>query len=408
MSNPLAIAAVTTTLRSLLMAQLTNPPVNVTARPLDKARNGGNGNQLNLFLYQTMTDAALLNTPIPNQQKPGETGLPPLPLTLYYLLSAYGLNDDDIDAHTLLGQAMRVLYDHPLLGADEIRDACAASLPDSDLHNQIERIRITREPLSLEDTSKLWLTFKSEYRISAAYQVSVVLIDSARAARTPLPVLTRGPADQGVTTQPDLISPFPTLERVAPPNRQFSALLGNLLTVDGVNLAGTNVAARLSHRLLEDDLVVPPEPGNGDTTLGVTIPDDPANVPAGFYSLVVALTRPSETFSRTTNSLMFSLAPEMQGLPISVARVAGDATINLNCRPELRPEQRAVLLLGDREILAEAHATQTGSLTFVLTDAVPGEYFVRLRIDGVDSLLVNRADEDVPPTFDLTQRVTIT
>jgi len=45
MSNPLAIAAVTTTLRSLLMAQLTNPPVNVTARPLDKARNGGTGNQ---------------------------------------------------------------------------------------------------------------------------------------------------------------------------------------------------------------------------------------------------------------------------------------------------------------------------------------------------------------------------
>jgi hypothetical protein len=408
MSNALAIAAVTTTLRSLLMARLTAPPVNVTARPLDKARNGGTGNQLNLFLYQTMTDAAMLNTPIPNQHKPGETGLPPLPLTLYYLLSAYGQNDDDIDAHTLLGQAMSVLYDHPLLGTDEIKDACAASLPDSDLHNQIERIRITRETLSLEDISKLWLTFKSEYRISAAYQVSVVLIDSTRAAKTPLPVLTRGPADDGVTSQPNLNNPFPMLEGLAPPNRQFSALPGDLLTINGANLAGTNIEIRLTHRLLEDDLVLPPEAGNTDTSLGVTIPNNPVNVPAGFYSLVVSVTRPNETFSRTTNSFMFALAPEMTGLPIAVARVGGNATINVNCRPEVRPEQRATLLLGDREILADAHPAQTGALTFIVTNAVPGEYFVRLRIDGVDSLLTDRADENAPPTFDPTQKVTIT
>ena len=118
MSNALAIAAVTTTLRSLLMAQLTNPPVNVTARPLDKARNDGAGNQLNLFLYQTMTDAALLNTPRPDQKKSGETGLPPLPLTLYYLVSAYGLNDDDIEAHTLLGQAMPGLRRTESMGSE--------------------------------------------------------------------------------------------------------------------------------------------------------------------------------------------------------------------------------------------------------------------------------------------------
>ena len=77
MSNALAIAAVTTTLRSLLIRRLDS--VSVTARPLDKARNGTASNQVNLFLYQTMTDGALVNMPMPRQGSPGESGLPPLP-----------------------------------------------------------------------------------------------------------------------------------------------------------------------------------------------------------------------------------------------------------------------------------------------------------------------------------------
>jgi hypothetical protein len=35
-----------------------------------------------------------------------------------------------------------------------------------------------------------------------------------------------------------------------------------------------------------------------------------------------------------------------------------------------------------------------------------GLYFVRLRVDGVDSILVNRAL--TPPEFDTTQEVTVT
>src|ERR1043165_2431488 len=111
MSNALAIAAVTTTLRSLLIRRL--GAVSVTARPLDKARNGSNANQVNLFLYQTMRDGALINMPMPRQGSPGESGQPPLPLVLYYLISSYGSNDDDIQGHRLLGQAMSVFHDHP-------------------------------------------------------------------------------------------------------------------------------------------------------------------------------------------------------------------------------------------------------------------------------------------------------
>jgi hypothetical protein len=416
MSNALAIAAVTTTLRSLLMSRL---GVEVSARPLDKARNGANINQLNLFLYRTSPEAGLVNTPMPHLAKPREGGFPPLPLNLYYLISSYGQNDDDIQGHRLLGQTMSLLHDHPLLGAAEIRDACLADLPESDLHNQIERIRITREPLSVEDMSKLWMIFKSEYRISTAYQVSVVLIESKRPAKIPLPVLARGTDDKGPHAQSNLLPPFPTLVELIFPRRQFSALLGDGVTISGFNLDGANIAVRISHPLLAADRVLTPEPGNTSTEIVVIIPNEPANLPAGFYSLTAEVTRPGELFSRTTNQLSFALAPAItSAMPMTVARVGNNATINITCQPEVRFVQRASLLLGDREVHAAPPPppppppapppTQTNALTFEVRNAVPGEYFVRLRVAGVDSLVFDRSSEDGPPVFDQTQKVTIT
>ena len=58
---------------------LTWPTLRSRRNHLDKARNGNNtANQLNLFLYQTMVNAAWRNMDMPRQVKPGETGQPPL------------------------------------------------------------------------------------------------------------------------------------------------------------------------------------------------------------------------------------------------------------------------------------------------------------------------------------------
>src|SRR5438045_1150753 len=103
MSNELAIAAVTTTIRDLLYrrADATIPGTAVTTRPPDKARDGNQGPQLNLFLYHTAIDAAWRNMDMPGIQN-GEMGFPPLPLTLHYLVTAYGKDDDSSDDHRLL------------------------------------------------------------------------------------------------------------------------------------------------------------------------------------------------------------------------------------------------------------------------------------------------------------------
>jgi hypothetical protein len=417
MSNALAIAAVTATLRSLLQKGFDVDHdlehTSVTTQPLDKARESKT-NQLNLFLYHTLPNAAWVNMDVPRRVLPGETGLPALALKLHYLITAYGLDDDTTApfSHHVLGRAMSVLHDHPLLGAEEIRSATASGLPRTDLDRQIERVRITLQPLSLDELSKLWTGLQTQYRLSVGYEATVVLIDSAQHTRSPLPVLTRG-----VGSQSGLIAPFPALDEVLPQGGQPSARLGETLGLGGHHLDGTNVGVVFNHPSWSAPVEVPPQPGGTDTRLTVGIPNQPATWPAGFYTLAVRVQRPGESYRRMTNERSLSLAPTMTIAP--AAPPAGDITFTVTCSPhvgveqrgsEVRLVQRATLLFGDQEIPAEpppAAPNPTGTLTFKAQHVAAGEYFARLRIDGVDSLLV--VDRSVtPPVFDQTQKVTVT
>jgi Pvc16 N-terminal domain len=400
-SNDLAVAAVTATLRDLLQDALDDGlSAEVTISPLDKARGNLTGNQLNLFLYQTSIDAAWRNHDMPHV-KPGESGHPPLPLVLNYLITAYGDEQDDANAavHQVLGRAMRVLHDQPLLGPEDIR----ASLPGNDLHLQIERVRITPQPLSLDEVSKLWTAFQTQYRISAAYQACVVLIESQRPARTPLPVLTRGEEDAGVVAQASTVPPFPTLEAVVPPDGQPSAHLGDELRLIGHHLAGVT-AVRLSHPMRSSPLTVPPPPLVlvGDTEVVAVLPNLPAEVPAGLYTVAGILGQPD----RVTNEQPLAVAPKVTaGLPLQ--RPAGDFTLTLETSPTVRSGQQVQLLLGERPVTAAPPDPQApSSVVFELRGIPAGEHLVRVRVDGVDSLLVNRSVS--PPVFDTTQKVTLT
>ena len=416
MSNTLAIGAVTATLRNLLDQAIAEEGGGMHATTLapEKAQTFGQADgpgRINLFLYQTEINAAWRNMDMPRQIKPNETGQPPLALDLLYLVTAYEREDGatSVIAHRLLGRAMRALHDHPLLGADEIR----AALADNDLADQIERVRITPHQMSVEEFSKLWTTFQVGYRISAAYRVSVVLIDSTRSSRTPLPVLTRGADDTGVRAQAGLVPPFPTLTGVRPdvqpPGSETSAVLGDDLLLSGHDLDGTSVSVEVSHPRLPDAVPLPGPSSATATDITVNLPDQPQTFPAGIYAIAVSVIRPAETFKRTTNALPFALAPGITG-PINAARNANEITVTLGCSPEVLPGQRAALLLGGDEVPAEPHPAKTGSLTFIAIDDPPGkfaagDYFVRLRVDGVDSLLVDRSVQ--PPKFNSSQKVSI-
>ena len=129
---------------------------------------------------------------------------PPLPLDLHYLLTAYGA--DDLDAEILLGYAMQLLHEMPVLTPALIRKTFSAtspvtdklmpaSVPDrnpADLADQVELCKIAPHYLTTEELSRLWSAMQARYRPSMAYDVSVVLIESTTPVKAALPV--RAPA----------------------------------------------------------------------------------------------------------------------------------------------------------------------------------------------------------------------
>ena len=450
MSNALAIAAVTTTLRRLIEQSLpdTISGATVTTKPPDKALKTSSGpesasnNQINLFLYQTELHPQWRNQPLPEKVKPGETGQPPLTLNLYYLLTAYSQDDDDILSHQLLGQAMSTLHDHPTMTAAEIRLATETDLPKSNLHQQIERVHIIPHPLSMEDLSNLWATFQTQYRISATYQVSIVLIESQRPIKTPQPVLARGSSeDSGVVAQPNLIQPYPEILAVVLPNQQPSLRLSDAtpIRLKGQSFVGNTVKVLLRHPSFQDPVEFPISGSDlAETQLSLTIPNAPDNWPAGYYAASVTLEQidRGRIILRTSKDVPFSLAPEISGLTAS-RDVNGVVIVTATCTPAIlfelvNPpaspgliaipfEQRVFLTLFEESNQLPNAGTQipaellqidtsmppgdplpisTTTLTFRLGAVDPGSYRVRprLRVDGVDSLIVQ--DYTVrPPRF---------
>ena len=147
---------------------------------------------------------------------------------LSYLITAYGEDDDEILAHRLLGIAMGVLNDRPVLSRSLI--ASALPPPGSGLQNQVERVRITPDPRPQDEISRMWTTFGTGYRLSVSYDAAVVLIDSTRPVTAPPPVLMRGRGDTGPVVT---ASPFPQIQLAVPPNRQPAAQPGDVLTLVG-------------------------------------------------------------------------------------------------------------------------------------------------------------------------------
>lgn len=427
MSNALALAAVTAVIKDLLDNALVDASlnaalgtnVNVTALAPDLIdTENATAPQLNLYLYRVSPNSGWRNAALPSRSGDG-TRLtdPPLALDLHYLLSAYGTQD--FEAEILLGYAMQQLHERPVLTRDAIRTTLAAPSPvdgsllpaafgalaASDLADQVELVKISPEPLGVEELSKLWSAFQANYRPSAAYLASVVLIESHRAKRAALPVLTIGVNDRGPTVVTGLVPPFPTLESVVPPDQKPSAYLGETVRLLGHHLTpdpATPVTAELSHPRLTLPLTILVPPAGISEGEIVFAFNTPANATApGVYALTIALTQ--DGTPRRTNALPLVLAPRIDA--IAANTVGATTTFTVQTTPQVRPEQPASLVVGTREAPAQPHALLTGTLTFEMEDVAAGSHAVRLRVDGIESVLIDRTE--TPPVFLPSQQVTV-
>ena len=229
----------------------------------------------------------------------------------------------------------------------------------------------------------------------------VVLIESTRSARTPLPVLARQKNDQGIFSQPSLAPPFPSID----PLSTGTVKPGDTLTISGSHLDGASVLVRFTSSRLPAPRDVPVAAGATDKQVAVVVPNDP-KFPAGTYTVMVVIDPSGEI--RTTNEAPMQVLPNiMTPLPLTLPRGTGLVSVVLACSPDIAPDQHVSLLLGSREIPADPQGANAGEVSFTIPDALPGDYLVRLRVDGADSnLLVDRTA--ALPAFDQNQKVIIT
>jgi len=100
------------------------------------------------------------------------------------------------------------------------------------------------------------------------------------------------------------------------------------------------------------------------------------------------------------------VAPRIKNLPAAPVQRDGKGTaiVNLTCEPQVLKGQAVFLLLGQRQVPLQV-VLPAPALRFIVADATPGTFFVRVRVDGVDSLLIDRRPE--VPIFDQSQKVVI-
>lgn len=404
MSNFLAIATVTTALRQLVQeaAAAAVPGATVTtARPAAPGA-GMPEKGVNVYLFHVTPNAALRNADLPTRRGEGSLARrPQIALDLHYLLSFYGA-ESELEPQRLLGSVMSALHARPVLSREMVRSMIEALvtadpghyLADADLAEQVELVRLSHLPLTLDEQSKLWTTFfQAPYALSVAYLGSVALIESEITPQAALPVQQRNIF--AVTFRE------PVIERVV--NEAGPAMpvtVGSTIRITGRSLAGDITRVRIG-----DNEVTPATLSDTSIVLALTEPPFPAGtLRAGVHGVqVVHLTSvgtpPVQRPTASSNAAALVLRPTVVGVNATNVVGAGDAPrsadIEVTVNPTVGQAQRVVLLLNEQTataprayaVPAPRRTADAATITVPVQGVRAGTYFVRLQVDGAESPL---------------------
>ncbi|HEY3629006.1 MAG TPA: DUF4255 domain-containing protein [Terracidiphilus sp.] len=433
MSSALAVASVSYVLVDLLNNGLIDRDigstgvgdVSVTALPPDRIDPATQKqSQLNLFLYQATPNASWRNVGYPARDAAGaRIDNPPLALDLHYLLMAYGL--EQLHGEILLGYAMQLFHETPILTRDAIRKSLSAptqvsgagglpaamlNLFTSELAEQVELIKIIPQILNTEEISKLWTAFQTNYRPTAAYSASVVLIESKASTKTALPVQYRT-----VHTLP-FQSPF--IEKVLSQKTAADPIVDGqpILPAYNIVLRGSQLKGELTSVLVGGIEVIPADADLTSTQIVVALPP---GLEAG--------TQPVQVLQQTllgsplvphrgveSNTSSFVLRPVIKMVNASSVHGAGPAlrsgNLDVMVDPPVGPDQRVILLLNQLPPLTSPPDSPlaysfvlpprinlaspppnppppTANITVPFTGVVAGTYLARLLVDDAESPL---------------------
>ncbi|MEO7719464.1 MAG: DUF4255 domain-containing protein [Capsulimonas sp.] len=195
MAHSLILASVTAILKNIVENGLVDRAVTtsiggdavVSASSPDRITTGADEKpQINLFLYQVQPKGLYSQS---RHADPEEAGVGyPVSLELYYLVTAYGAQDLQIEV--LLGCVLTLLSEQGTLTRETIGsiltalssnkggrvvNPMAATLADPKLLDRLEQIKILPQTMNLDEISRLWTTLQARYRPSAIYKVMVTI-----------------------------------------------------------------------------------------------------------------------------------------------------------------------------------------------------------------------------------------
>ncbi len=398
MSNHLAFANVTEALRVLLDAAA-KKAVSGAAATADRPnllKDDSPG--VNIFLYQVTPNASWRNADLPTRRQDGTVGQRPLAaFDLHYVLSVYGA-DKQHEPQRILGSVVSTLHTQPVLSPEMLRAAAKDTLVLSNLAEQGELVRLSPTGFNLEELSKLWsVFFQVPYKLSVAYQASVVLIEPEVTTQPALPVRGRNL----------YVAPFrqPEIEEVAAAAGPGLPILpGDTIVLRGRNLSGGATRVRIGGTEVEP---APADLSDGEIRVPLAAPPFPADalragvVGAQVVQLQLLGTPPTLHAGTESNVAPFVLRPRIKkvgpepDVTISAA-VDGVRTVTVGIEPRVGAEQRVVLLLNElvaanpraHSAVAERRANDTDPVVFKLRGLNPGTAFlVRVQVDGAESLL---------------------
>ena len=129
---------------------------------------------LTLFLFDIAEDPSARNRARTRDVVPPNVTItkPPLALMLRYLLTPW--SGDRFTDHRILGRVMQTLYDGAIISGTQL----AGSPPPNGLRESNQALKVTPATLTLDERSRVWFSIQRPYRLSVAYEIRVVNLDS--------------------------------------------------------------------------------------------------------------------------------------------------------------------------------------------------------------------------------------
>ena len=388
MSNYLAIATVTETLRSVLEAAVSADVsgAHATAVRPSGTNNTGTGGGLptsgvNVFLYQIMPNAAGRNLDLPTRRADGSAiQKPRAAIDLHYMLTAYG-QESTLEPQRVMGSVVRTMASRPVLTRKAIDDAAGGVgyLAAQNLSVDVELVKFVPLALTLDELSRVWsVFFQTSYALSVCYQATVVFLDEDTAIASALPVRTANILARPIER--------PVIEVIAPQ----PARAGDTITITGSNVGRGAPFVKIG------DADPIPATVNGASSISVKLP---ATTRAGVSAVRVAQKidfgtgAPSEPHQGyESNVAAMALAPRILS-PVPGATIAPGSTVSVTVDAPVGRTQDAALLLGSARVpvpqrpWSDPDAATTLVTSAVPADLAPGSTFLRFQVDGVDSFL---------------------